>query len=174
MAAFVLSPPLIKTAEILYLQPPAVIQLIASSPACAITQAPIININQQTKPIQYDHSKSSAELTAMKSDTISPYGLNVDTATGGLRHDRPQMLARVETNNLYNKETQNFCMSYSTITIGILLQPKIYIAKEFNNGECGKMVLEHEKKHVTTDRWVMNKYTALIGGRLQRWLIHLV
>ena len=58
-------------------------------------------------------------------------------------------------------------MSYNTINVDIQLQPKIYIAKEFNRGRCGREVLEHEKKHVHVDRVVMNKYTKKMGIAIQ-------
>jgi hypothetical protein len=48
-----------------------------------------------------------------------------------------------------------------------LLQPKIYIAKEFNIGRCGREVMAHEKKHVHVDRVVMNKYTKQMGLAIQ-------
>lgn len=148
---------------------PAPLQYIADKAiTCTINQAPIINIVPQTKEIEYDGTKTSAQLTAVKSDTVSPYGLGVDTTTGGLRHDQPRMLLSITTNNIVNKKTQTFCMSYATITVGILLQPRIYLAKEFNSGQCGKMVLGHEKKHVTTDRWVMNKYSKQMGLAIQQ------
>lgn len=136
---------------------------VALPVTCNITQPPIINISPTTDPIQYDTSKTSAELTAMKSNTISPYGLNVDQTTGGLRQDKPTIETKIKFGILTDPNTQTFCMSYAQIDINIKLQPKIYIAQEYNTGECGRMVLGHEKKHVTTDRWVINKYSNKMG-----------
>lgn len=136
---------------------------VALPATCQLNQAPVINITPITKKIEYDMSKTSAELSAVKSNTISPYGLNIDTTTGGLRHDQPVMTYEVKYHILTDTQTQTFCISYSEIDIKIKLQPKIYIAKEYNVGECGRMVLGHEKKHVTTDRWVTDKYAKKMG-----------
>jgi hypothetical protein len=70
-------------------------------------------------------------------------------------------------NILQDPRTGSTCMTYDTIHVDILLQPKIYIAKEFNYGRCGREVLEHEKKHVHVDRVIMNKYTKQMGIAIQ-------
>ena len=134
---------------------------------CPISKAPIINVRPQTKAIEYDKTKTSAQLNQLKSNTISPYGLNVDQTTGGLRHDRPTIKMNATFNITQNPQTGSTCMSYNTINVDIQLQPKIYIAKEFNRGRCGREVLEHEKKHVHVDRVVMNKYTKKMGIAIQ-------
>lgn len=135
---------------------------------CTMNQAPIINITPQTKKIQYDKTRTSAELSQLKSNTISPYGINADQTTGGLRHDRPTMTTTMKFNVLTDPRTQTICMSYNTINVDIKLQPKIYIAKEFNSGRCAREVLEHEKTHVTVDRQVINKYSQKMGTAIQR------
>lgn len=135
---------------------------------CQITTAPIINIRPNTKAIEYDVEKTSAELSQLKSNTISPYGLNVDQTTGGLRHDQPTMRTNLKFNVAQDPDSQTICMSYNTIDVDIQLQPKIYVAKEFNHGMCSLKVLEHEKKHVTVDRQVINKYTKLMGKAVQK------
>ena len=140
---------------------------VALPVTCRVNQAPIINIRPVTKNIEYDFDKTSAQLTQIKSNTISPYGLNPDQITGGLRHDRPTITMTMEFNVAQNTQTQATCLSYKTINIDVLLQPKIYIAKEFNRGRCGREVLDHEKKHIHVDRTVMNKYTKLMGKAIQ-------
>jgi len=135
---------------------------------CRMTRAPVININPVTKKIKYVTNKSSAELTAMRSSTISPYGLNVDTATGGLRHDQPYMEWQIEYNIVTDPNTQTFCMAYSEVNLEIKLSPTIYLAKEYNSGRCGQEVLKHEKKHVIVDRKVINKHSQAIGMSIQK------
>lgn len=134
---------------------------------CAVTQPPVINIRPQTKQIQYDFKKTSAQLSRLKTDTVSPYGMNPDQTTGGLRQDRPIMETEIEYHVLQNQLSQTSCLSYSTINVSILLQPKIFIAKEFNHGRCRQEVIIHEKKHVETDRKIMNKYTKIMGYAIQ-------
>ncbi len=141
---------------------------VASPFTCSITQAPIINIRPQTKEVLYDVGKTSAQLNQLKSNTISPYGLNADQTTGGLRHDQPTMTTTMKYNVIQDPVTQTICMSYNTINVDIQLQPKIYIAKEFNKGRCAREVIKHENKHVTVDRQVINKYSKLMGTAIQK------
>lgn len=143
--------------------------ILAASPGqCVIPEAPIISVKPVTENIQYDFTKTSAELTAMKSDTISPYGIGVDTVTRGLRHDQPKMNYTIEFGVQNFPKHASFCAYYKKIEINIELSPKIYIAKGYHTGKCGKFILEHEKRHVLVDRQVMNKYARLIGESVQR------
>ncbi len=141
---------------------------VASPVTCTINQAAIINIRPQTKEIQYDLEKTSIELGQLQSNTISPYGLNVDQTTGGLRHDQPIIKTVLKYNVVEDPRTQTICMSYHTINVDIQLQPKIYIAKEFNKGRCAREVIKHEKKHVTVDRKVINKYSKAMGKAIEK------
>ena len=134
---------------------------------CRISEPPVISISPETDPIKYDISKTSEQLSALKTNTISPYGLDVDTATGGMRRDKANIEYVIKYHILTNNVGQTSCMSYANIDLKIQLRPKIYIAQEYNTGECGKMVLGHEKKHVTTDRWVTNKYSKKLGKAIQ-------
>ena len=43
----------------------------------------------KTQDVIYDFSKSSAELSRMKSDTVSPFAPGTRTVTEGLRVDQP-------------------------------------------------------------------------------------
>ena len=147
--------------------------LLATTPValpvqCRITKAPIINIRPVTKKIDYDLSKTSAQLNQLQSNTISPYGLGVDQTTGGLRHDQPTIKTTMTFNVITNQQSQFTCLSYNTINVDIKLKPKIYIAKEFNEGRCAREVVEHERKHVYVDRKIMNKYTKLMGKAVQK------
>lgn len=103
----------------------------------------------------------------MQSDTISPYGLSVEMVTRGLRHDQPEMEYRIEYGTSTHPKTGSFCIWYKKIDVNIKLAPKIYVAKGFNRGSCGKFILEHEKKHVLVDRQVMNKYSQMMGKSIQ-------
>ena len=142
-------------------------QNIALPMECRVTEAPKINVRPLTADIIYDKTKTAAELSKLKSNTISPYGLGTDQITGGLRHDQPTIETAVRFKILQDPTTQSVCLTYDTINVDIKLQPKIYIAREFNTGRCGFKVLEHEKKHVHVDRKVISKYSKLMGKAIQ-------
>lgn len=142
---------------------------LAAAPVqqCVLPEAPVINIKPTTANIQYDFSKTDAELTAMKSNTISPYGIGVDLVTKGLRHDKPEMNYNITFGTSQNPKNGTFCVWYKQIDVNIKLAPKIFIAKGYNKGECGQFILDHEKKHVLIDRKVMNKYSKMMGQSIQ-------
>lgn len=142
--------------------------ILAATPVqCSIPVAPIINIKPVTADIQYDFSKTDQQLTAMKSNTISPYGINADMVTRGLRHDKPTMDYNIQFGSAVHPSSGTFCVWYKQIDINIKLSPKIYIAKGYNKGKCGQFILNHEKKHVLVDRQVMNKYAQMMGKSVQ-------
>jgi hypothetical protein len=59
------------------------------------------------------------------------------------------------------------CLMINKITVKIHVDPTIYIAREYRKGSCMyASVLEHEQKHVRTDRILVNKYTGLIARAL--------
>lgn len=141
--------------------------LVAANIQCTVPEAPRIYITPRTDPIVYDYSKTSAELGVHQSDTINPYGANVDTSTGGLREDKPQLKMEVFW-KMREYQGGEVCLWYDEVKVDIHLQPKIYIAKEFNKGRCRDAIMTHELKHVQVDRDVMNKYAQLIGQSVQQ------
>ncbi|MEM6780925.1 MAG: hypothetical protein AAF569_03590 [Pseudomonadota bacterium] len=137
--------------------------LASSAGECIQPETTAINVIPTTNQIQYDFSKTDAELTQVETDTVNPYGPGVDLVTKGLRHEKPHMEFKIEFGTQGFARTASFCAWYKQIDVNITLSPKIYIAKGYTKGECGKFILEHEKKHVRVDREVMNKYSRKMG-----------
>lgn len=131
-------------------------------PTCTVPKAPTISINATTQEIRYDYSRTEAQLTAMKSDTINPYAPGTDTATGGLRQDKPEMKMNVRVGYRGTKNGPT-CFWYDSIVVQIELKPVIYIARENQSGSCGAAILEHEKKHIAVDHRVANSFAATVG-----------
>lgn len=139
----------------------------APSLHCVVPKAPTITVDPVTKPIEYDFSRSSAELGTMKIDTVNPYAPGTDTSTGGLRHDEPKISIGVKI-GYRQHSTGPVCFWYDSVDISIQLQPKIYIASENTaDKKCRDAILEHEKKHVVVDREIINKYAVDIGKAVQ-------
>jgi hypothetical protein len=122
----------------------------------------------QTDPIQYDFSKPAAALNQKQVSGGTPYGAGVDSVSGGLREDRPQVRTELTWNIRYEERSRIGCMSFDKVNVTIHLKPKIYVAREFNVGQCREEILVHERKHVEVDRKVMNKYAVAIGNALQK------
>ena len=143
--------------------------MLAGGPMkCAVNTAPVISVKPESAAVRYDFSKTAAELTAMKSNTVSPYAPGTETITQGLRADRPVIQASVGAKALISQDRGIFCMTYGQIDISIKLAPVIYVAKERPSGGCRNAILDHEKKHVRVDREMMNKYARRIGEAVQK------
>ena len=139
---------------------------IHSALACTQPTQPIINVVPQTHPILYDFETSFITLGQLQRDKTSPYGIGADTATGGLRHDQPQYKLVVFVESDFDPNSGLYCLWYRKIDLEITLQPKIFVAKEFNQGNCRTAIIEHEQKHVVVDRLLINKYAKKVGAEL--------
>jgi len=129
---------------------------------CKVPKPPQISITPITKEIQYDFNVSNRDLTKVKTDTVNPYGANVDTVTNGLRHDRPELEIEASLGHMVIGG-RIACSWYDTVKVTITLQPKIYIAREIPPGVCRNEILAHELRHVKVDREVVNRYSQQIG-----------
>ena len=75
---------------------------------------------------------------------------------------------RMNLGILTNQTTGQVCFWHDSIDVFIHIKPTIYVAREFPEGSCmHRAILEHEMKHVTIDREIVNKYAQLIGSALQ-------
>ncbi len=143
--------------------------MLAGGPAmkCAVNVAPVISVIPQSQPVRYDFTMTAAQLTAMQSDTVSPYAPGTETITQGLRSDRPVIEASIGAQSVTYNDRGIFCMTYGKIDISIKLAPVIYVASDRPAGMCRNAILDHEKKHVRVDREMMNKYAQKIGQTVQ-------
>lgn len=135
---------------------------------CTVRSAPAVKVTVETDEIDYDFTKTAKNLGAIKHDTVSPYAPGTDTVSGGLREDHPETRAAISWSMEYNPDNNLGCMWYDKIEITVRLDPKIYVAKEFNVGNCREAILAHERRHVAVDREVMNKYAANMGRAVQK------
>ncbi|HEY8189870.1 MAG TPA: hypothetical protein VIF12_04245 [Micavibrio sp.] len=151
----------------------AVMMILAALPArsqtmtCMVPKAPLVDIKVSTNPVEYDFSKSAAALGGVKTDTISPYAPGADTVSGGLREDHPTVRTEIGWEIQYDQRRGVACMWYDTIKIKIMLDPKIYVAREFNSGACREAILQHERRHVDVDHIVINKYAGNMGNAVR-------
>jgi hypothetical protein len=153
----------------------AVLLLCRPSPAfaqndlvsCPGGDAPVINIQPETEPVQYDFSRSAADLTATQTDTVSPYAPGTRTMTEGIRQDQPAVNVTVE-NALYEFPSVNvFCIGYQKIDVHVRLKPTIFIASEWSPGVCRDTIVGHEEKHVAVDHEVVNDFVKKLGEAIQ-------
>lgn len=153
----------------LFLAVPAAAQAAVT---CRVPAAPVITVTPRTAEIQYDTSMTSEQLGKKKSDTASPYAPGTDTATGGLREDRPQVRLQVSwgIERHGGQEEGLTCLWYRSVSVSVDLNPKIYIAKDrkFGGKTCREAIVGHEMKHVAADRKVMNAFARRLGKALEK------
>ncbi len=144
--------------------------LLAANPVeCRVPKAPLVEVIPKTAPTAYDYTKSVADLQRMKSDTISPYGRHEEQLVYGLHRGKMSIGYSIEFGGVGYPDYDLACLYFNKVTVTLELNPVIYVAKEFRPGTCAhKAVLDHEKKHVATDRRIANKYARVIGLSVQK------
>ncbi len=139
----------------------------AADVRCTVPKPPVIQVLPKTADIRYDYSRTTDQLTSMGSNTVNPYAANLDTTTGGLRSDAAKIASNIKMGTQTYPALNVGCIWYDSIVVNIALNPVIYIAKEYQQEPCKSAITEHEIKHVSVDREVMNKYALEIGRAIQ-------
>lgn len=138
---------------------------------CYARSAPYIDIVPRTDAIQYDFTKSEAELNSFKIDTVNPYGENVIVDVGGLMAGGIELKHSAKVGYVSNPNNGLACLWFDSLTVDIGISPTIYVAREYNKGTCmHNAILEHEMKHIEVDRQIVNKYANVIGYKLNDFL----
>lgn len=130
---------------------------------CQLKQSPRVDIAASDTSVRYDHTKTQVELDRLGTDTESPYGAGVRSHVGGLMSGEVSISQNIRIMQEIYPTLNAGCLYVESIKVNIHLNPTIYIAKEFTKDSCMyDAVMEHEKKHITVDRQIVNKYTKLI------------
>lgn len=137
--------------------------LAAFDVKCQLKSAPQISVVASDTNINYDNSKSQAQLDNFDNDTVSPYGANVQTHVGGLMSGEVALSQNVRIlQETYDGLGQG-CLYIDSIKVNIHITPTIYIAREYPKTGCMfKEIMKHEQKHIKVDRMIVNKYTNII------------
>lgn len=141
--------------------------LNAAAIECKRQPVPPVRIIPSKSAIQYDNTKGQDELDRMEIDTVNPYGKNKDTHVGGLMSGEIRIEHQIGFVQERYEQLGQACLHYDSVTVNIIINPTIYIARENRPGTCRyHAIMEHEKKHVEADRIVVNKYAKRIGDSL--------
>lgn len=134
---------------------------------CTLPKPVQIIVTPKTADLIYDTSRTMADLQKQQTDTIDPYGFHGISVTQGFMEGQIEMRPEVTLDYYPLAGGQVACLFYDTITITISITPKITLAKEVDRDSCmRKAVTEHEMKHVMTDRHIVNRYSRLMGEKL--------
>ena len=139
---------------------------------CQQAPLPKINIVMTSKQVQYDFSRSKRELKGFNIDTKSPYDSNAHTEVGGLMNGEISVNSQVSFGYLQDTNSGQACYWYDTIDVKMHIDPTILIAKEHAKGTCEhSAILEHEMKHIYTDREIVKKYVPIIQSALSKAVV---
>lgn len=138
-----------------------------SSVACEIPQPTKIDINPRSKQIRLNTSKTLDEIQKYEMDTVNPHSFGGQTYTQGFTRGAVEVLPSVELGFQEINRNGDTCVWYNKISVDIVLDPEIILAKEVDGDTCmRKAVYDHEMKHVQVDRVVLNNYAQKVGGAI--------
>ena len=133
---------------------------------CANTGKTKVTIKTKTNKIKFNHKKRISQLTSIPTDTRSPYGNRVQTSTLGLTRADIKMVGAYQT-KIHSKAGGRSCIEMEAITIHIILDPIIYIAKEHKKNTCRfKAIAAHEMNHVNISKKLIEEY----NGKLKKMI----
>ncbi|MCD8562697.1 MAG: hypothetical protein LRY54_01225 [Alphaproteobacteria bacterium] len=145
--------------------------LAAGQPACTAPQPAAIKVTPHTAEVKIRHDKTLGELQAYQSNTINLHSFSGASYMEGFMEGAIHITPAVKLGYTQNKRSGDVCLYYETITVDISIDPAIHIAREVYDDQCmRKAALDHEMKHVMTDRALVNKYAGIMGKKLYEGL----
>ncbi len=147
------------------------LMLASGTIECRLKKAPQIHVAASDTTIRYDHTKTQKELDRLGTDTVSPYGANVQTHVGGLMAGEVSISQNIRIMQESWPNLNAGCLYVDSLKVDIHIKPIIYIARDYPKQGCMyKAIMEHEKKHIQVDRMIVNKYTNIIINGLDKAL----
>lgn len=139
----------------------------SAQPVCQMPQPADIAIIPRTAKLVVDTSASRQEISGQSIDTINPYSYNKVTHTNGFMQGQLKVESRIKLDFSQIPQSSAFCVWYEKVEIVIDITPRIVIASEVAADKCKyDAVLTHEKKHVETDRVLINKFAKTVGHKV--------
>lgn len=139
------------------------VDLVSGQIKCTAPKSPKIMVGASNTTVRYDHTKTQKQLDNFDTDTISPYGGEVQTHVGGLMKGEVSISQNIRFYQESYPNLRTGCLYVDSINVEIQIKPTIYIARDYpKNGCMYNAVLEHEKKHVAVDQLLVTKYKGLI------------
>lgn len=151
-------------AAFLWIMPSAVAEV-----TCPAKPAGPVSITWSSDEIEYDLSKSQAQMDRMENDTQSPYKSGTKTHVGGLMNGGVSIRSQVQVATLTYPRTREMCQWIEQVNVDVVIDPKIYIARENKRGSCKyNAILDHEMKHIYVDREIVRQYVPTIKKTLEK------
>lgn len=139
---------------------------------CPPKPAAPVNIIWGSDNIKYDFSRSQSQMDNMNNDTQSPYGNNAKTHVGGLMKGGISVQSQVQVATMTYPRARQMCQWVDRVDVNIKIDPTIYISRDHKPGSCRhKAIMEHEMKHIYTDREIVKKYVPIIQSALSKAVV---
>lgn len=138
-----------------------------STKKCAGRSSPIVRVKVKEAKVQYDITKTSAELETLSGNAYSPYGPEVHTEVGGLTRGKTRAVSQSVID--YTQKGKTVCLWFTDIDVVIETDPLVYIAKKHMENNCRyKQIMTHEMKHVRVQRKIIKEYRQRMRQHLTR------
>jgi hypothetical protein len=135
----------------------------AGAVTCPDQASPQIAVHWRSEPVKYDMSQSYGQLGNRSINSKNPYGTHVAVDVGGLMSGKVTYKSGIEVSGIRYPSSQVTCLWINKVNVDIVIDPTIFIANENPKGSCKFVaILEHESKHVATDRQVVQDHLETI------------
>lgn len=144
-------------------------QIVHANEICTQPAPTKIKVTPYSAELKYDVNRSTAELQNVAIDTVNPHDFGAVSVTQGFMEGQIRMTPAVKLNYRQIPNTRSVCLWYEAIEVKIEIDPQIVLAKEVYADACMRAaVIAHEKKHVTVDRQIVNKYAQILGQKVYK------
>lgn len=141
----------------------------SANASCTIDGLPSARVNLAIAPTHTDTTRTLDQLTRIPNDTR--IGLSQGHQVGGLSAGEIRFQSQIEFGNSVDFFSGDTCLWVQNLALEIAMDPVIYIARELQRGSCRyRTLLEHEQRHVSTDRRLLQTFRGRIEGELNQKL----
>jgi hypothetical protein len=137
------------------------------SQLCQMPKPTEINVIPRSAPVKYELNRTMADIQSEHIDTVNPYSHDTQSHTAGFMKGSIGMSHEVQLDTKFLPRYNAYCIWFETVDLKIEIDPTLFIAKEKAQDPCEyRVIKEHELKHVTVDRQIVNKYSATMGRKI--------
>lgn len=131
--------------------------------------APVkVTLQRAEDPIQYDFNQNRAALNQIGAEILASSGPAGATHVGGLTNGTISSNMSTQLQTLTSSDGVA-CIWISEVIIRLQYHPIVYVSREFAPGTCHHAaVLQHEHKHVSVDRTLLNMFAPELQNAIQK------
>lgn len=144
---------------------------VMPSVQCQLHHPLTIRVAPNLAPVDYDYTKTNAELNEIGDQAYSPYDDMHKTELRGLTVGRQYLRHKIDFYYEHYPHAKAACLQIKHIDVSMDYHPTVYVSREYRQGSpIFNNVLRHEKQHVRITQDVLDEYAPLLERRLRRAL----